>query len=167
MEAAPYDPPRAADESRVLAALGPKMLELARDRTAGAHPYFVPVEHTQQARQVLGPGPLLAPEQAVVLEHDPDRARDIARRHVAFYLGLENYTNNLRRLGYGDDDLANGGSNRLVDAIVGWGSLNDIVARVQAHLDGGADHVCLQVLPSDPAALPRREWRELAAALIS
>ena len=166
MDAAPYAPPRDADEPRVLAALGPKMLELSRDRAAGAHPYFVPVEHTQQARKVLGPGPLLAPEQAVVLERDPNRAREIARAHTAPYLGLENYTNNLRRLGYGDDDLANGGSDRLVDAIVGWGSLNDVVARVRAHLDAGADHVCVQVLPSDPAGMPRREWRELAEALI-
>ena len=166
MDAAPYAPPRVADEPRVLAALGPKMLELSRDRAAGAHPYFVPVEHTQQARQVLGPGPLLAPEQAVVLERDPSRAREIARGHMASYLRLENYTNNLRRLGYGDDDLAGGGSDRLVDAIVGWGSLDDAVARVRAHLDAGADHVCIQVLPSDPAGLPRREWRELAEALI-
>ena len=166
MDAAPYAPPRVADEPRVLAALGPKMLELSRDRAAGAHPYFVPVEHTQQARQVLGPGPLLAPEQAVVLERDPSRAREIARGHMASYLRLENYTNNLRRLGYGDDDLAGGGSDRLVDAIVGWGSLHDVVARVRAHLDAGADHVCVQVLPSDPAGLPRREWRELAEALI-
>jgi probable F420-dependent oxidoreductase len=120
----------------------------------------------EQARQVLGPGPLLAPEQAVVLERDLDRAREIARGHMAIYLGLENYTNNLRRLGYGDDDLADGGSDRLVDAIVGWGSLDDVVARVRAHLEAGADHVCLQVLPSDPAGLPRREWRELAEALI-
>ncbi len=166
MEAAPYDPPRAADEPRVLAALGPKMLELARDRAGGAHPYLVPVEHTRQARQVLGPGPLLAPEQAVLLERDPGQAREIARRHVAPYLGLENYSNSLRRLGYSDDDLAHGGSDRLVDAIVGWGSLDNAVARVQAHLDAGADHVCIQVLPSDPAGLPRREWRELAEALI-
>ena len=166
MDAAPYAPPRVADEPRVLAALGPKMLELSRDRAAGAHPYFVPVEHTQQARQVLGPGPLLAPEQAVVLERDPSRAREIARGHMASYLRLENYTNNLRRLGYDDDDLTDGGSDRLVDAIVGWGSLHDVVARVRAHLDAGADHVCVQVLPSDPAGLPRREWRELAEALI-
>ncbi len=166
MDAAPYAPPRAADEPRVLAALGPKMLELSRDRAAGAHPYFVPVEHTRQARQILGPGPLLAPEQAIVLERDPEPAREIARGHMTRYLELENYTNNLRRLGYGDDDLANGGSDRLVDAIVGWGSLDDVVTRVQVHLDAGADHVCIQVLPSDPAGLPRREWRELAEALL-
>lgn len=167
MDAAPYTPPRAADEPRVLAALGPKMLELSAQRANGAHPYFVPVEHTEQARTILGTGPLLAPEQAVVLERDPSTAREIARGHMTNYLRLENYTNNLRRLGYGDDDLANGGSDRLVDAIVGWGSLDEVVARVRAHLDAGADHVCIQVLPADPTELPRREWRELAAALLS
>ena len=166
MDGAPYVPPRAADESRVLAALGPKMLELSAERANGAHPYFVPVEHTEQARATLGSGPLLAPEQAVVLERDPAGARQIARRHMETYLRLENYTNNLRRLGYGDADLGNGGSDRLVDAIVAWGSLDDVVARVRAHLDAGADHVCIQVLPHDPAALPRREWRDLADALL-
>jgi probable F420-dependent oxidoreductase len=166
MDAAPYAPPRAADESRVLAALGPKMLALSAARAHGAHPYFVPVEHTEQARAILGSGPLLAPEQAVVLEGDPATARRIARRHMETYLRLENYTNNLRRLGYGDDDLANGGSDRLVDAIVAWGSLDDVVGRVRAHLDAGADHVCIQVLPHEPAALPRREWRALAEALL-
>lgn len=166
MDAAPYTPPRAPEEPRVLAALGPKMLELSAERANGAHPYFVPVEHTEQARQVLGSGPLLAPEQAVVLETDPSTAREIARGHMSNYLRLENYTNNLRRLGYGDVDLANGGSDRLVDAIVGWGSLDAVVARVRAHLDAGADHVCIQVLPSDPTGLPRREWRELVAALL-
>lgn len=165
MDAAPYDSPRAAEEPRVLAALGPKMLELARDRAVGGHPYFVPVEHTRRAREALGAGPLLAPELAVVLERDPNRARAIARRHTVPYLARENYTNNLRRLDYGDDDFADGGSDRLVDALVGWGSLDDIVERAYAHLEAGADHVCIQVLPADPAAIPRREWRELAAAL--
>ena len=166
MDAAPYLPPRAADESRVLAALGPKMLKLSAARANGAHPYFVPVAHTEQARAILGAGPLLAPEQAVVLERDPDTARRVARRHVEAYLRLENYTTNLRRLGYGADDLAHGGSDRLVDAIVAWGSLDDVVGRVRAHLEAGADHVCIQVLPHEPAALPRREWRALAAALL-
>ncbi|MFN8591992.1 MAG: LLM class F420-dependent oxidoreductase [Thermomicrobiales bacterium] len=166
MDEAPYDSPRVAEEPRVLATLGPKMLELARERAIGAHPYFVPVAHTERARQVLGAGPLLAPELAVVLERDPDTARAIARRHTVPYLARENYTNNLRRLDYDDDDFANGGSDRLVDAIVGWGSLEQIVARVQEHRDAGADHVCLQVLPADPMAIPRREWRELAGALL-
>ena len=166
MEAAPFDSPRAVEEPIVLAALGPKMLELARDRTAGAHPYFIPVEHTRRAREILGPGPLLAPELAVVLERDPSRAREIARRHTVPYLARENYTNNLRRLGCGDDDFMDGGSDRLVDALVGWGSLDDVVDRVNAHLDAGADHVCIQVLPAERSAIPRREWRELAGALL-
>ena len=109
MDTAPYDPPRAADEPRVLAALGPKMLALARDRALGAHPYLVPVEHTRRAWEILGPGSLLAPELAVVLERDPDRAREIARRHTTPYLRLENYINSMHRLGYGDDDLVDGG----------------------------------------------------------
>lgn len=166
MDAAPYDSPRAEEEPRVLAALGSKMLQLARDRASGAHPYFVPVEHTRRAREILGPGSLLAPELAVILERDPDRARTIARRHTVPYLARENYTNNLRRLGYGDDDFANGGSDRLVDALVAWGSIDDVVERVNTHLAAGADHVCIQVLPSEPKAIPRREWRELAAALL-
>lgn len=166
MDAAPYAPPRAADETLVLAALGPKMLELSASRANGAHPYFVPVEHTAQARATLGAEALLAPEQAVVIERDPTRAREIARGHMQTYLQLENYTNNLRRLGYGDDDLLNGGSDRLVDAIVAWGGPDDVAARVRAHLDAGADHVCVQVLPADPAALPRQEWRDLAGVLL-
>lgn len=167
MDAATYLPPRAEPEPRVLAALGPRMLKLAAERSLGAHPYFVPVEHTAIARQTMGDGPLLAPEQAVVLERDPGRAREIARAHMTRYLAAENYTNNLRRLGFTEDDVANGGSDKLVDAIVAWGSLEDVVARVQAHLDAGADHVCLQVLPSQPGTLPKREWRELASALLS
>lgn len=151
---------------RVLAALGPKMLELARDRASGAHPYFVPVEHTPMAREVLGAGKLLCPEQAVVLETDPETARTIARTHMQTYLTLPNYTNNLRRLGWGDDDLGGGGSDKLVDAIVAWGTEDDVKARVQAHVDAGADHVALQVLTADPRALPMPEWKRLADALL-
>jgi probable F420-dependent oxidoreductase len=136
-----------APAPRVLAALGPKMLQLAAERTAGAHPYFVPVEHTAIARQALGPGPLLAPEQMVLLETDPAEARRVARVSMRRYLRLENYTNNLRRLGYTDDDIANDGSDRLVDAIVAWGDETAIAGRVRAHLDAGADHVCIQALP--------------------
>ena len=167
MDAAPYLPPQPASEPRVLAALGPRMLKLSAERTLGAHPYFVPVEHTTFARQTLGDGPLLAPEQAVVLERDPDRARLIARQHMARYLAAENYANNLRRLGFTDDDIASGGSDRLVDKIVAWGSLDDVTARVQAHLDAGADHVSIQVLPAQSGTLPRQEWRELASALLT
>jgi probable F420-dependent oxidoreductase len=163
-----YMAPRPEEEPRrVLAALGPKMLELAAAKALGAHPYFVPVEHTAFAREVLGDGPMLCPEQAVVLTTDPAEARAAARQHMATYLGLPNYTNNLRRLGWGDDDLGDGGSDALVDAIVAWGDEDAIVARVQAHLDAGADHVCVQVLDRDATALPMPQWRTLAPALTS
>lgn len=152
---------------RVLAALGPRMLRLAAQRGVGAHTYFVPVEHTVAAREALGGEALLAPEQTVVFETDPTVARRIARRFMKLYLTLPNYTNNLRRLGWGDDDLDGEGSDRLVDAIVAWGSLEQIAARVQAHLDAGADHVSLQVLTSDRQALPMAEWRELASIIPS
>jgi probable F420-dependent oxidoreductase len=167
MDAAPFFGVQpAAEPQRVLAALGPKMLALSADRARGAHPYFVPVEHTAEARGVLGAGPLLAPEQAAVLETDPGKAREIARQHMATYLGLPNYTNNLRRYGFGDDDIKNGGSDRLVDAIVAWGDVDAVVRRVRAHHDAGADHVCVQVLSSDIRAVPQREWRDLAEALL-
>jgi probable F420-dependent oxidoreductase len=126
----------------------------------------VPPEHTAAARSHLGPGRLLLPEQAVVLETNPTRARETARRHMAGYLALPNYTNNLRRLGFGDSDLADGGSDRLVDAIVAWGTLEDATARVRAHLEAGADHVCVQALEADVLAPPRRSWQELASALL-
>jgi probable F420-dependent oxidoreductase len=151
---------------RVLAALGPKMLTLAAKRAQGAHSYFVPPEHTAQARDQLGPDSWLIPEQAVVLENDSERAREIARRHTSRYLRLPNYTNNLRRLGFGDEDLAGSGSDRLVDAMVAWGDENAIVGRVRAHLDAGADHVCVQVLDPDRRGLPAPQWRRLAAALL-
>ena len=150
---------------RVIAALAPKMLELAAERAWGSHPYFVPPEHTRQARAIVGPTALLAPEQAVVLETDATTARAIARSHMAMYLTLPNYVNNLKRLGFTDDDVASGGSDRLVDAIVAWGSVDDVVARVRAHHDAGANHVCIQVLDADPNALPLRQWRELAPLL--
>ncbi|MGW4533695.1 TIGR03620 family F420-dependent LLM class oxidoreductase [Nocardia sp. NPDC004340] len=152
---------------RVLAALGPRMLRLAAARGAGAHTYFVPVEHTAVARAELGVDPLLAPAQTVVFETDPIAARELARRFMQRYLALPNYTGNLRRLGWGDDDLGGGGSDRLVDAIVAWGSLDRIAARIQAHLDAGADHVCVQVLTPDLQKLPVTEWRELASIIPS
>lgn len=161
MAAAPAAPP-----PRVLASLHPKSLALARERAWGSHPYFVPPEHTAKARAALGPEKLLAPEQMVCFARDASAARAIARRHMQTYLGLPNYTRNLRALGYGDRDLEGGGSDRLVDAIVAWGGIDAVVARVRAHHDAGADHVCLQVLRDDPAALPREEWREIAAALL-
>jgi probable F420-dependent oxidoreductase len=165
MDYAPFmASPPATTPTRVIAALAPKMLRLAAERAAGSHPYFVPPEHTAYARNILGKGPILAPEQAVVLETDATKARDVARGHMSTYLGLPNYVNNLKRLGFGDDDIANGGSDRLVDAIVAWGNVDAIVRRVRAHHDAGADHVCIQVLDPDPRALPMRQWRELAAA---
>jgi len=151
---------------RVLAALGPRMLRLSAERTAGAHPYFVPVEHTALAREQLGPGPLLAPEQAVVLETDPGLARELARGHMKWYLRLPNYTNNLRRLGYSDQDLDGGGSDRLVDAIVAWGDLEQVADRVRAHLEAGADSVSVQVISERPTQFPREHYRRLATALL-
>ncbi len=153
--------------ARCLAALGPKMLKLAAERTLGAHPYFVPVEHTSIARAAMGPDALLAPEQAVVFSTDPTEARAIARGFMSTYMGLPNYTNNLRRLGWGDEDLStpNGPSDKLVDAIVAWGTLDDIHARIKSHLDGGADHVCVQVLSANPTAVTMNEFRELATLI--
>jgi probable F420-dependent oxidoreductase len=149
----------------VLAALGPKMLRLAAERAAGAHPYFVPVEHTALAREALGAGPLLAPEQMVVLEREPTRAREIARKAMAVYLRAPNYVNNLKRLGFDDADVEDGGSDRLVDAIVAWGGIDEVLQRVRAHHDAGADHVCVQVLGEDLTAVPEGAWRELGSAL--
>ena len=149
---------------RVLAALGPKMLELARTRTAGAHPYNVTPEHTALARAALGQSGLVLPEQAVALTTDADLARMLGRTHLAHYLLLPNYTNNLRRLGFGDDDFAAGGSSRLIDALVAWGDLDAIESRIRQHREAGADHVCIQVL-SEEGLFPRLVWRELAPAL--
>jgi probable F420-dependent oxidoreductase len=167
MDAAPYRsivPP--ARPVRVLAALGPKMLELARDRTDGAHPYNVNPEHTAEARRILGRESSLCPEQAVLLESDPAKARQMGRTFLDFYLKAPNYTNNFVRLGFSEADFRNGGSDRLIDSIVAWGNLQAIRNRVRAHHDAGANHVCIQVLTADPRALPLTEWRELASALI-
>ena len=150
---------------RILAALGPKMLALAAERSLGTHPYLVTADHTRVAREALGPGPLVAPEQAVALEADPDRARALGRQHLARYLPLPNYTNNWLRLGYTEDDLRDGGSDRLVDGLVAWGDEAAIAARVREHLDAGADHVCLQVLGGTLEAPPLEQWRALAAPL--
>jgi probable F420-dependent oxidoreductase len=154
-------------DRRVLAALGPKMLELSRDRAAGAHPYLVTPEHTKVARETLGEGPLLLPEQHVVLQTDAGRARAIAREGLSVYLQLPNYVNNWRRLGFTEDDFADGGSDRLVDHIVVWGDEAAIAARVQEHFDAGADHVCVQTYTgSEQPGFPRAEWRALAPALV-
>ena len=154
-----------AQDNRVLAALGPKMLELARTRTAGTHPYLVTPELTAKARAGVGPDGLVASEQGVVLETDPEKARATARLHLGGYLALPNYSNNWKRQGFTDDDLADGGSDRLVDALVVWGDEAAIAARVQAHHDAGADHVCIQVLTDDPMGFPAEQWRALAPAL--
>jgi probable F420-dependent oxidoreductase len=159
LDAAPTPVPAG---ERVLAALGPRMLGLARDRSAGAHPYLGTVEHTRRARETLGSGPILAPEQAAVLETNPERARAIAREHLSIYLQAPNYTNNWLRLGYSPEDLANGGSDNLVDALVAWGDRDAIRERVAQHISSGADHVCLQVLTADHTSMPVGEWQALA-----
>lgn len=168
MDAAERDLPAPARPApRLLAALRPKMLELARDKADGAHPYLVPPEHTALARSILGPDRLLVPEQAVVVESDPATARAIGREHLSYYLVLPNYLNNLRALGYVDDDFVGGGSDRLVDALVAWGNPEQIAKRVTAHLDAGADHVALQPLtpPSSILTDALTQLRSLAPAL--
>jgi probable F420-dependent oxidoreductase len=141
------------------------MLQLAATQADGAHPYFTTPDHTATARSVMGADALLAPEQMVVLETDPGRARQVARAGMSVYLRAPNYLNNLQRLGFGEDDMADGGSDRLVDAIVAWGDAEQIRQRVQAHFDAGADHVCIQALRDD-RELPLHEWRELADSLL-
>ncbi len=154
-------------EMTCLAALGPKMLELARDKTAGAHPYLITPLHTASAREALGPGKLLAPEQFVVLEEDPVRARDLARPFLRGYGQLANYANSWRRLGFTDDDIANA-SDRLIDALFAWGDAEAIAERVNAHIAVGADHVCLQVISPVRGSLStlRPIWRALAQTLL-
>src|SRR4051812_21218620 len=150
LDASPAPPPV---DGRCLAALGPKMLDLAGERTAGTHPYFVPVEHTRLARERLGPGKLVAPEGACVVETDPVRARAVARDYARLYLGLRNYTQNLLDFGFTEADLAGGGSDRLIDAVIPHGSAEQVAEAVRAHLDAGADHVCLQPLGEE--GIPR------------
>jgi probable F420-dependent oxidoreductase len=161
LDASPTPPP--ADE-RCLAALGPRMLDLADDRAAGTHTYFVPVDHTRFARERLGPGKLVAPELACVVESDPQRARAVARDYASLYLALHNYTQNLLRFGFTEVDLAGGGSDRLIDAIIPHGTPEQIAEVVRAHLDAGADHVCLQ--PLGEPGIPRESWTALARALV-
>jgi probable F420-dependent oxidoreductase len=157
--------PTVVIQRRALAALGPRMLRLAAERALGAHPYLVPAEHTALARETLGDGPLLAPEVTVVLEGDPTTAREIARSFTSGYLALPNYAGNIRRLGFSADDLAGGGSDRLVDAIVCWGDPPTAAARVRRHYEAGADHVCIQIVPRSRDQFPLAEYRALAAAL--
>jgi len=145
----------------VLAALRPLMLKLAAKRTRGAHPYFVTPEHTRRARETMGKGPWLCPEQKVLLETDAKKARATGRAAMAVYLRAPNYQNNLKDLGFTDADLADGGSDRLVDAIVAWGDADEIRARIQEHWDAGADHVCIQ--PVKPDGSPGADWKALEA----
>jgi len=149
----------------MLAALGPKMLHLSATRARGAHPYLTTPEHTHQAREALGDGPLLLPEQAVILTGDAAEARAIGTDWLRAYLALPNYANNLLRSGFTDDDLSTV-SDRLFDAIIASGDENSILARVDEHRAAGADHVCVQALTADPREFPRAAWRRLAAALL-
>jgi probable F420-dependent oxidoreductase len=152
MAKAPYIAVPPADGGpKLLGALGPKMMALAADLADGAHTYHATPEHTAEARAILGPGKLLCPEQPILLETDPARARGVARTAVAPYVGLPNYRNNWKRLGFADADFENGGSDRLMDAVVAWGDEAAIRARIQAHYDAGADHVCVQALRPDGA----------------
>jgi probable F420-dependent oxidoreductase len=143
------------------------MLELSRDRTAGAHPYLVTPEHSEIARKILGPGKLLAPEQGVILETDPARARELGREALASYRQLPNYCNNWLRLGFTEEDVSTA-SDRLIDGLFAWGSMERIVERVKAHLAAGADHVCMQVIAPQGATMAKKReaWRGLAAALL-
>jgi len=151
-------------ENRVLAALGPKMLELSATRARGAHPYLVTPDHTRTAREVLGDGPLLLPEQAVFLTDSRDEARAVGANFLRTYTGLPNYANNLLRSGFTQDDL-DSVSDRLLDAIIAWGDEDAVARRVEEHKQAGADHVCVQALTAEPLAFPREQWRRLAAAL--
>jgi len=162
MAKAPYAavPPAEAPPT-VLAALGPQMLKLAATRTQGAHPYFTTPEHTAMARQVMGPDAWLCVEQKVLLETDAGKARQLARLTAGIYLGLENYRNNWKRLGFADSDFENGGSDRFIDATVAWGDLSALQKRVRAHFDAGASHVCIQ--PINPSGQPVPDWRVLEA----
>ena len=161
LDAAPEPVPR---EARAAAALGPKMLDLVAERSLGAHTYFVAVVHTRFARERLGPGALVAPEVAVVVEPDEETARAAARQYAALYLGLRNYTNNLKRFGFTDADIEGGGSDRLIDAVIPHGSAEKVAEAVRAHLDTGADHVALQPLGHGPA--PVADYEALARALL-
>jgi probable F420-dependent oxidoreductase len=168
MAAASYAGPDSGEPvPLVLAALGPRMLALAAERADGAHPYFVPVEHTPIARTALGAEPCLAVEQTAVLSTDPGTARRIGRAFAKHYLALPNYANNLRRLGWSDADIASEGSDALIDAVIAWGDVNAIVARVKAHLDGGADHVCVQLRADSSADPSLAGYAELSSALLA
>lgn len=167
MADAQYEGPRpAAPVPWLLGALRPRMLELARDQAAGAHCLLVPPEHTALARATMGPGPVLVPQQAVLLGTNAATARALGRRYLSFYLGLPNYVNHLRALGFTDRDVTGGGSDQLVDRLVAWGDVDAIEARVAAHLDAGADHVAVQPIGAG-RVLGLDQLTELAPALIA
>ena len=161
LDAAPQPVPR---EERIAAALGPKMLDLAAERSLGAHPYFTTPEHTRIARERVGPDAVVATELAVVLETDAGTAREIARTYARTYTTASNYVANLQRLGFGERDVAGGGSDRLIDAVIPHGSAADVAEAVQAHRDAGADHVCVQPLGHGP--VPVDDYRALASVLL-
>lgn len=152
-------PPPAEKPKTVIAALGPKMLELARTHADGAHPYNVSPDHTAKAREILGPSKLLAPEQMVILETDPAKARAIARRALGHSVNLTNYRNSYLRMGFTEDDLANGGSDRWIDGIVAWGDEGAIRKRIEQHWDAGADHVCIQSLGKEGLKLTAEDLK--------
>ncbi|HEX4249305.1 MAG TPA: TIGR03620 family F420-dependent LLM class oxidoreductase [Pseudonocardia sp.] len=160
------NPTPAAPMRRILAAYGPRMLELARDRSAGAHTYHVNVAHTAQARDILGPDAFLGVEHAVLFESDPDRARAIAREHLHVYLTTRYNVAKFRRLGYSQEDIAGGGSDRIVDDLVFWGDLDTIVEKLRRHLQAGADHVGVQVIGIEPGRSAMQHWRRLGEALL-
>ncbi len=161
LDESPVPPPVGG---RCLAALGPKMLDLAGERTAGTHTYFVSVEHTRLARSRLGAGGLVAPEVACVVGEDPVRMKAVARDYAKLYLGLRNYTQNLLEFGFTEADIADGGSARLIDAVIPQGNVGQIAETVEAHLEAGADHVCLQ--PLGDSGIPRESWTALAEILV-
>jgi probable F420-dependent oxidoreductase len=167
MENAPYRPPMPNPPPPILlAALGVKMLQLARQRTAGAHPYFVPVEHTLEARGVLGEDRILAPEVAVVFAQNREAARATGDRYLRTYLNLENYRRNLARMGWPNDELAPPGSDRIFDAVVAWGPDEEIARKVQLHHEAGANHVAIQVLTPTPERAPLPDLRRLAPLIV-
>lgn len=167
LDSAPYNGPRPATEPPCLiAALGPRMMELARDRSDGAHPYLVTPDHTSGAREILGDEPLLVVEQGAVLMRDREQAHELARSHLERYLALPNYRKSWLREGFTEGDFTDGGSDRLVDGLIAWGEEEQIVERVRAHVDAGADQVCVQVLSEDTAGL-RGDWKRLAPALLN
>ena len=164
MESALYMAANGEEQAPImLGALRQNMLKLSAEKASGAHPYFVPPEHTAWARDILGPDAWLCPEQMLILEADADRAREIARSHMATYTGLDNYKNNLKQFDFEEADFDNNGSDRLVDAIVGWGDKQALINRIRAHWDAGANHVCIQALQDEAERGPDMALLELLA----